>query len=146
LFVTERGYQGELLAELRERLNERAMFSGDPIIEQEYQKRAADHLITIRPDLIIHIPFERGETNSRNQGNFVAIEIKCRATQAKAMEDFESLRLMKETLGYPLTIFLNVDSARTFAELCPRSIAPQTRCFAVKLENGRVKIIEQACT
>jgi hypothetical protein len=59
LFKTERGYQGELLAALQSRL-QGANFSGDPIVEQEYQKRVLPHGIRIRPDLLIHIPFERG--------------------------------------------------------------------------------------
>ena len=63
-FATERGFQGELLAELRARLHE-AYFPGDPVVEQEYQKRMREHDIRIRPDLIVHIPFERGLTRVR---------------------------------------------------------------------------------
>src|SRR5215469_14629161 len=47
-FQTERGYQGELLAELRKRLRDVAL-PGDPVVEQEYQKRIPDHEIKIRP-------------------------------------------------------------------------------------------------
>ena len=72
LFETERGYQGELLAMLRPRLVGAAL-PGDPIVEQEYQKRIKDHGITIRPDIIIHVPFERGASQNRAEGNFAAI-------------------------------------------------------------------------
>jgi hypothetical protein len=44
---------------------------------------------------------------------------------------------MKRELKYPLTIFINVDSQETRAELCPASIAAQTVCFAVWLEDGK---------
>lgn len=141
-FQSERGYQGALIAELRERLREKALFPGDPIVEQEYQKRLKDHGITIRPDLIIHIPYERGFVSEQNQGNFVAIEMKCRATPEQAKDDFNSLKIMKERLGYPITIFLNISSRRTFAEICPREIADQTFCFSVELINGDVIVTE----
>jgi hypothetical protein len=145
LYGTERGYQGELLAQLRPRLRDELWLPGNPIVEQEYQKRAADHGVTIRPDLIVHVPFERRKTRSRRHGNFVAIEIKFRATAKAAEEDFGRLRLMKEKLGYPLTIFLNIDSDRPFSDLCPASIAKQTYCFAVKLKGNAVLVSESAC-
>lgn len=134
-FGTERGYQGELLAELRNRLGG-ARLPGDPIVEQEYQKTISLHGLTIRPDIIIHIPFERGVTNSRREGNFVAVELKCRVGRRQAGDAFENLRQIKEALNYPLTVFVNVDSANTHAELCPGSIAAQTVCIAVRLEDG----------
>lgn len=134
-FKSERGYQGELLAELRNRIA-RACFPGDPIVEQEYQKTIPVHGLTIRPDLIIHIPFDRGLTSDRKEGNFVAVELKRRANEKKARAAFENLRQIKETLNYPLTLFVNIDSANPFAEFCPDSIAVQTLCVAVRLENG----------
>ena len=91
-FKTERGYQGELLAELRPRLK-KAGFPGDPVVEQEYQKRIKAHRLKIRPDLIIHIPFERGKTEARTEGNFVAIEIKRDKNDVETA--FENLQLMR---------------------------------------------------
>lgn len=123
-----------MLVELQHRLRSTA-FPGDPIIEQEYQKTIPNHGIAIRPDLIIHILFERGDTKRREEGNFVAIELKLAATAAEADEDFESLTLMKEKLGYPLTIFLNLDAAETYVERCSHKIASQTVCFAVQLKD-----------
>ena len=92
------GNDCELLAMLRPRLTQ-AGFPGDPIIEQEYQKRAKNHGIDTRPDLIIHIPFDRGATGRRREGNFVAIEIK---RGSKDIEHaFESLQKIHEALDYP---------------------------------------------
>ena len=141
-FQTERGYQGELLAELRNRLPT-AGFTGDPIVEQEYQKRLRDHRIRIRPDLIIHIPFVQGVTEGRGEGNFVVIELKRNKNDVAGA--FENLLEMKELLDYPLTIFIMIDSAETYATMCPKSIAAQTVCFAVRLEDGRPIIKSEAC-
>jgi hypothetical protein len=142
LFSSERGYQGELLAELKKRLRT-AAFPGDPIVEQEYQKRLRSHGITIRPDLIVHVPFDRGTTRNRAEGNFVAIELKRRSTEEEALADFRSLEIIKEKLAYPLTVFVNIDAASTFAEVCPESIAKQTVCFSVQLKDGNPVVVRQ---
>jgi hypothetical protein len=134
-FESERGYQGELLAELRNRVAT-ACFPGDPIVEQEYQKTITAHGLKIRPDIIIHIPFNRGLTKHRKEGNFVAVELKRRASERTAHAAFKNLRQIKEALNYPLTLFVNIDSANPFAEFCPDCIAVQTLCVAVRLENG----------
>lgn len=132
-FKNERGYQGELLAELRARLPE-AGLPGDPIVEQEYQKTIPHHNLKIRPDLIVHVPFERGETASRKEGNFVAVEIKRDRNDVKTA--FDNLRLMATELRYPLTLFVMVDSENTYASMCPARIAGQTVCYAVSLRDG----------
>jgi hypothetical protein len=135
LYATERGFQGELLAQLRHRL-EHAELPGEPIVEQEYQKTLPHHGLNFRPDVIVHIPFERGRAERRDQGNFVAIELKLRSTENEAHEDFAKLVQMREVLGYPLTIFINIDSDDTHVAQCPAAIAGQTACYAVRLENG----------
>ncbi|MFZ0270330.1 MAG: hypothetical protein WAL34_00645 [Acidobacteriaceae bacterium] len=135
-FQDERGFQGALLQELSQRVAHGA-FPGDPIIEQEYQKRLPLHKIRIRPDIIIHVPFERGIAEERYEGNFVAMELKRRATTKRAKEAFANLVQMKRKLHYPLTIFINIDSVQTHAAVCPKSIAGQTACFSVRLEDGR---------
>jgi hypothetical protein len=84
-------------------------------------------------------------TQHRYQGNFAAVEIKLRSTEAQADQDFASLELMKERLGYPLTVFLNIDSGKTYAERCPTSIAKQTTCFAVRLKGGEPLIVRARC-
>jgi hypothetical protein len=142
LFTDERGFQGELLAEIRLRLQGLGI-PGDPIIQQEYQKTIPTHGITIRPDLIVHIPFERKTTASRKAGNFVAVEMKVAATPKEAADDFESLKKIQKALRYPLIIFLNVGSLRTYADLCPNAIAPQTVCFAIQLKDGTTSVVMQ---
>jgi hypothetical protein len=98
------------------------------------------HGIRIRPDIIIHVPFERDGMERREQGNFVAIELKRRAGTKTAAKAFANLELMKVRLNYPLTIFINVDSAVTHRELCPERIADQTVCMAVELREGRTVV------
>ena len=126
-FQDERSFQGALLQELARRL-ERGVLPDDPIIEEEYQKRIRSHGLRIRPDIIVHVPFDRGLGQTRDQGNFTAIELKRRATTKTAKKAFANLALMKKALKYPLTIFINVDSEQTHAGLCPKSIVGQTVC------------------
>jgi hypothetical protein len=135
-FQDERSFQGALLQELARRL-ERGVLPNDPIIEEEYQKRLPAHGIRIRPDIIVHVPFERGLTERRDQANFIAIELKRRASPKKANKAFQNLTVMKQALRYRLTIFINIDSEATHYELCPKAIADQTACFAVRLEDGK---------
>jgi len=135
-FQDERSFQGALLQELARRL-ERGVLPDDPIIEEEYQKRIRSHGLRIRPDIIVHVPFDRGLAETRDQGNFTAIELKRRATIKTAKKAFANLALMKKALKYPLTIFINVDSEQTHSGLCPKSIVGQTVCFAVLLKDDR---------
>jgi hypothetical protein len=135
LFQDERGYQGQLLQELAIRFT-RGGFPNNPIVQQEYQKTLPQHGIRIRPDIIIHIPFERGGLDDRRQGNFVAIELKRAAGKRAAIQAFGNLQVMKEALAYPLTIFINIDSNASHLNLCPESLSAQTICFAVGLLNG----------
>lgn len=134
-YATERGFQGELLTALRNRLDG-AELPGEPIVEQEYQKTLPLHGVNFRPDVIVHIPFERGRVERRDQGNFVAMELKLRSTENEANADFAKLVQMREVLGYPLTIFINIDSDETHAAQRPAAIADHTVCFAVLLEHG----------
>jgi hypothetical protein len=136
LFKDERGFQGALLQELDRRLPDGER-PEDPMLQQEYQKRLLRHGIRIRPDIIIHVPFERGVTKTRREGNVVAMELKRSATEKTAKGAFANLVKMKKALKYPLTIFINIDSDKTHVALCPKSIAGQTVCFAVRLEDGR---------
>src|SRR5882762_8650616 len=136
LYRDERGFQGALLHELNAHFGH-GVLQDDPVIQQEYQKRLRHHGIKIRPDIIVHIPFERGRAHTRDEGNFVAIELKRRATAKRAKAAFGSLAKMKKSLKYPLTVFINVDSQETRVSQCPKSIADQTVCFAVWLEEGQ---------
>jgi hypothetical protein len=145
LFETERGFQGELPALLHNSL-EVIELPEAPIVEQEYQKTIPNHGLSIRPDIIVHILFDRGGAERRNQGNFVAIEPKLRSTEDEARADFAKLVQMREVLGYPLTIFINIDSDATHANLRPDAIVGQTICYAVRLEHGApvVRVAEPA--
>jgi hypothetical protein len=139
LFQDERGYQGKLLQELAIRFAEGG-FPGHPIVQQEYQKTLPMHGIRIRPDMIVHIPFERGGLANRLQGNFVAIELKRDASEKAARQAFGNLQAMKEALAYPLTIFINIDSNSTCMNFCPERILGQTVCFSVCLADGMPKV------
>lgn len=139
LFETERGYQGALLGQLERSLQLPARV----IVEQEYQKQAGRHGLTIRPDIIIHEPFDPARHRDRRDGNVAIIELKLRATAAEAAGDFNSLASMLNVLHYPLGIFINVDATATHAELVPPDIRGRVVCFAVALRDGSVTLAEE---
>lgn len=138
LFETERGYQGALLGQLDRRLQLPARV----ILEQEYQKQAGRHGVTIRPDIIIHAPFDPERFADRTQGNVAVIELKLRATAAEAADDFKSLGLMLDVLRYPLGVFINIGANRTWAELLPQALQGRVVCFAVHLQDTAVTVVE----
>lgn len=138
LFETERGYQGALLGQLDRRLQLPARV----IVEQEYQKQAGRHGVTIRPDIIIHEPFDPERFADRTQGNVAVIELKLRSTAAEAVDDFKSLGLMLNVLRYSLGVFINIGAERTWAELLPPALRGRVVCFAVHLQDAAVTIIE----
>lgn len=116
------------------------------IVEQEYQKRMRDHGFRVRPDLIIHIPFEDAGFESRSQGNFVVVELKRRASRSSARADYQNLQRMCQELGYPLAIFINIDSNETFIDECSSSGYGAIHAFAVRFIEGEVQVIEQSRT
>jgi len=136
-FETERGYQGELLGELRTALPQLAL-DGGPIIEQEYQKRLRVHGIDRRPDIIIHIPTPDG--GDRREGNFAVFELNFRCGPKEAQEDFENLDTVIGTLDYPLGVFVNIDSARTQAAHYAGPYRDRIHFFAVRLADGVVTV------
>lgn len=136
-FTTELGYQGELLAEIRRRLPD-AGLPGDAIVQQEYQKRLADHGINVRPDIIVHVPTRPG--GDRRQGNFVVFELNRSAGPTEVQEDFANLDTAMQALQYPLAVFLNVASGRTQASHYGGAFRDRLHCFAVRLANGGVRI------
>jgi hypothetical protein len=143
LFSSERGYQGRLVAELINRLNVMPIFPGDPVVEQEYQKTLRNHGIRIRPDIIIHIPFERGQLQERSEGNFIVIQLKRNSTKRRALDDFNNIDLMFERLNYPIGIFLNIDSENNFFNNYQGNYPDRLHCFAVRLDNNEV-IVEES--
>lgn len=66
LYETERAFQGEFLANLRDALPEVGL-PGQAIVEQEYQKRYREHGIVVRPDIIIHVPTLTGGESEERQ-------------------------------------------------------------------------------
>ena len=143
-YETERGFQGELNAELRSRLPELELEGA--VVEQEYQKRMKDHGFRIRPDLIIHVPFEGAGFERRSEGNFVVVEIKHRARRSRAKDDYQNLSRMCHELGYRMAIFINIDSDETFIDECLHQAQGVIYAFAVKLVNGEVQIKEETGT
>jgi hypothetical protein len=132
-YNTERGYQGELLAELRLALPELAL-DGDAVVEQEYQKRMRDHGIDRRPDIIIHVPTSEG--GDRRAGNLAVFELNFRAGPKEAQEDFDNLDTVIAGLNYPLGIFVNIDSVRTQAAHYAGPHRDRIHFFAVRLVDG----------
>jgi hypothetical protein len=120
-YCSERGFQGELKSSLDNLLRKRHLFSDRAIIEEEYQKTIRYHHISHRPDLIVHIPFEEGIAGSREEGNFVALEIKMRAGRDDAISDFSKLDDYITLLKYPLGIFINMNSEESFIEWIPNN-------------------------
>jgi hypothetical protein len=141
-FESELGFQGELRAQL-ERLNLRALLPEGSIIEQEHQKTLQAHRMTIRPDIIIHEPFDPRRHADRTQGNVAVIELKLRASEAKAAGDFESLGQMLDVLHYPVGIFINIGSPRTHSILVPGALRGRIVCYAVWLQDGKTQLVEQ---
>lgn len=136
-YSLEQSYQGEFLAEIRRRIPD-AGLPGDAVVQQEYQKRLADHGINIKPDVIIHIPTRAG--GDRRTGNFAVCELDLRAGPKEAQTDFDNLDTAVEHLMYPLAVFLNVDSGRTQANSYGGPFRDRLHCFAVRTANGRLNI------
>lgn len=63
-------------------------------------KRPYGHGLTIRPDIIIHKPFDEARHDSRKDRNIAVIELKRDASQEGAVGDFESLVKIMEVLAY----------------------------------------------
>lgn len=140
-YETERGFQGELVARLQAVIPE-GFLPDQAIVEQEYQKRLKMHGLAIRPDLIIHVPFNPALHNSRRDGNVAVIELKRAATAKSAAADIESLIQMMEILEYPLAIFINIDSDITYAEVVPAKWRERIVCIAVSLQNGEPNVLQ----
>lgn len=138
-FETERGFQGELSSELRNRLP--AFELQGAIVEQEYQKRQKAHGFNIRPDIIIHIPFEGSGFSKRDEGNFVVIELKHKAAKSEAVEDYNKLSKMCEVLNYPFGVFVNIQSDQTYFENFEGKYKDRLCGFAVMFDETENKII-----
>lgn len=135
-FALELSYQGELLVQLRDRLP-----LADPVIlQQELQKQLQRDGLDIRPDIVLHEPFDATLHNSRAEGNYAVLELKRKASVSEAIGDFESLIAMMRILDYPLGIFINIGSSRTHRELVPKDFRSSIVTFAVDLVQGKAKV------
>ena len=133
-FQSERGYQGALSSELKQLLGQNArIWPGNPIFEEEYQRRLRDHGLRIRPDLILHVPFERGTVSDRREGNFVVIELKRRASPQQAFNEFDKLIRICRVLNYPMGVFINIDTDQHYLSRYQGDGADLILAFAVKL-------------
>lgn len=140
--MTERGYQGELLGALQSCLAVQAALP-EAIFEQEHQKVFGSHGINIRPDVILHEPFDTKRHGSRREGNYAVIELKRRSSANAASEDFASIEHMFQHLDYRLGAFINIDAEQTYGDLLPQSLRGFVSCFAVMLDrDGRVVVRE----
>lgn len=138
-FDTERGYQGELLSQIGRRVKLPEYL----LVEQEYQKNQRIHGLNIRPDIVIHEPFDEQKHLARNEGNFAVIELKLKASRKGAVGDFESLAKMVAVLRYPLGIFVNIGAERTYASAAPAEARGRIVCFGVTLKNDEVTVYEE---
>lgn len=139
-YTDERAFQGQLLVELSNRLL--GVLPADGIVQQEAQKRLADHGLNQRPDIIVHEPFDPQRHEGRYQGNHAAIALKRRATASDAEDDFKKLQSMLDVLDYPLGVFINIDALTSFSNQLPNQLKERVVCFAVRLSNdGAAQVV-----
>jgi len=141
-YENEHGFQGQLLVELSKRIPACLPPDGT-VIEQEHQKTLANHGLNIRPDIIIHQPFDPAFHTNRRHGNFAVFELKRRASGTEAAEDFANLAAMLDLLQYPLGIFINIGSQRTHASLVPAHARGRIVIYATSLVAGHVRLVEE---
>jgi hypothetical protein len=138
-FETERGFQGQLLIELKKRFD----LPDQAILEQEYQKCLNLHGLNIRPDIIIHEPYNPLRHASRSSGNIAVIELKLNASTKQASLDIENIEKMLEILQYPIGVFVNIGSINTYSELVPSKLKGRIILYAVSLQAGKVNVVEK---
>lgn len=141
-FETERGFQGALLAALEKNIPDHVLPPG-AVIEQEYQKRLGQHGLNVRPDIIIHEPFDAIRHATRQDGNLAVVELKRNASPADARGDFDSLEKMMAALNYPMAIFINIASEQTHAGLVPDAARGRLTCFATSIREGHAHVVEE---
>jgi hypothetical protein len=97
---------------------------------------------TLRPDIILHIPFDRDVSPTRRYDNFLVILLKLSADQTRANEDFSKLSTICMALDYPIGAFLNVASTNLWLPHFTQKPAGNFTLyeFAVSLHDGQPQI------
>ncbi len=140
-YRTERGFQGRFAGALQGMSDRIRIFPKGTIIEEEYQKVKTSHRVRLRPDLIIHIPFEAGVTESRKEGNFVVFAFKLRANEKEAGQDFEKIDRLFEKLNYPIGFFVNISGyPNMFLENHSGAFKDRIHELSNKMEDGKLYI------
>lgn len=140
-YEDERGFQAEFYAQLRLRFREMALLEG-ALLREEYQKRLAEHGLRIRPEINIHEPFDPRRHCGRDEGNLAVMELKRRATPSTAADAFTNLVAMIDVLNYPLGVFIDIDSPKTWPESVPEAYRARIVCLAGHLdENGEPLVV-----
>jgi len=142
LFSTERGYQGHLAAELDKLVEGEPDSIARPLVEEEYQKTAEKHGIALRPDIVVHIPFERGVSPTRQHDNYLVILLKLSGTKEDAIEDFNKLETICSVLKYPAGVFVNIATSDLCLPNYARKRAKEFTLYeiAVQLHDGVPKL------
>ncbi|MCD9006301.1 hypothetical protein LDO31_08645 [Luteimonas sp. XNQY3] len=112
------------------------------LLREEYQKRLVQHGLRIRPDIILHEPFDPDRHLGQDQGNHAVMELKQRATRGTTAEASINLVAMIDTLNYPLGVFINNDSLKTWIESVADSHRTRIACLAAHLDgNGDPQVV-----
>jgi hypothetical protein len=136
LFLDERGYQGELKSKL-DRILELQIPNDDfasPQVREEYQKRADRHGITLRPDIIVHVPFERGVSPTRKDDNYMVVLLKRSPGRAKALANFRDLETICSALQYPIGVSVNIASSRLWISQLSAEIPSCYTLYEISVE------------
>jgi hypothetical protein len=71
----------------------------------------------------------------------LVVELKVRASETEAREDYEKLATMCDKLKYPLGVFINIDATTARREVHVGSQQDKLFGFAVSLVDGAVSIV-----
>ena len=102
----------------------------------------AEHGLRIRPDIILHEPFDPSRYRSRDEGNHAVMELKRHATPSTVATAFTNLVAMADALNYPLGVLINIASSKTWVESRTEPHRARIVCLAVHLdENGEPLVV-----
>lgn len=141
-FRSERGFAGEFYSKLSHSLAGTDLFPNQTILESEVQKTTKKHYgLRQRPDLVIHIPVEDGNTGDVTENNFVVYAFKLRGSLDKALSDFEKIEEMFSLLNYDLGIFVNINAyPNSYLEAYAGEFKNRIHELSISLVDGEVKI------